>query len=77
MKVDKELIAFISGLIMMVVGVVLNIIASFKEFGVWSFLSRPSIAETKLLFVNQAEYIVPGFILVIVGYIIVSIVSNK
>lgn len=77
MKKDKGRIAFIIGVIMMIVGVVLNIIALVKEFGIWGFLSRPSIAETQLLFTNQAGYIITGFILLIVGDIIVNIVMRK
>ena len=77
MKINKALIAFISGSIMMIIGIILNIVASFKEFGFWSMISRPSITEAKLLFTNQAEYIIPGIILIITGYVIMSITMRK
>ena len=72
----KRLIVDISGFIMFIVGIILNIIAVCKEFGFWGFISRASIEETKLLFANQSEFIIPGLILAIVGYIIISVIDK-
>ena len=75
MKKNKYDIACIAGLIMMIIGAILNIVASIKEFGAWGFFSKPSINETKILFSNQTNLVVPGLILAVLGFLIITYIE--
>jgi len=74
---DYDSVYLIIGLGSMIIGVILEVSAYIKEYGIWSFIGHASIQETKVVFTNHPELAITGIILCIIGYLICAYIQTK